>query len=398
MSAVLALALSAPAGWAEGYRIVAGDELNIFYAGATTSELVSVDADGQVRLVDLGGVTVAGLTLDDAETALVTAMETQGLYVSPRVSLAVADYAPIVVAGDVSNPGRVDYLPGMTVGSALALSGGSQTSGMTRNELVRARTEAESNLRTTNLDIAAAVVRMARFEAMLKEDDQPLVLSDALKARIPSPAAVDLDTLLANEQSVLSSLRQRTTELQDFWDREIEVLTAQSENYDRRMAVQEEIVLSAAKALDDARELQERGLQTSSRLSVVEQRDADARSRVLELESAKMQATRAIGNAERDRVQFLANQRDEALTGQQSAGVELDGLELRYQRFTDLLGLLTGGNSGALLASDAVSLNFTLQTPRSGRPSGSDVSLETPLLPGETLIVTISAALDDLGG
>lgn len=392
----LFLCLSAMPALADMYRLGAGDKLSLDLSGWTESEALTIDADGQIRITELGGVSLAGLTLDEAEEAVAKAMVDQGIFVDPNVSLMVTAYAPVMVGGDVASPGRQDYVAGMTVASAIALSGGSQSSGVTRFELARARTEAENNMRSANLQIAAAVTHLARIDAFLNGTE--IVIDEAAEGMIPDLAAVDLGKMIENETAELAEQASRTDQLLAFWENEIRTLEAQRTNYDGRIQVQNSIVVSTAEALESARELQERGLQTSTRLASAEQRDAEARSRVLELESLKLQTTRAIASAQREQVQYMTRLRSEALEDRRKTQVQAEAEALRYRRFLEQLGLLSGGNSGALLASDAITLEFQLLTTRANRPDNKGLTLDTPIYPGETLIVSVTAGTDDIGG
>ncbi|WP_375175105.1 polysaccharide biosynthesis/export family protein [Pseudooceanicola sp.] len=395
--AALALsAMSAPPVGAEGYRLVPGDELTLEIAAREDPLSLTVDLDGQIRVAGLGGLAVSGQTLDQAEAQLAEQLEAQGLYVSPQISLSVVSYAPVLVAGDVQRPGRVDFLPGMRVASAVALAGGGQVGGLSRADLARLRSEAEAGRNIANLDLAAQVARIARLEAQIDGPDTAPTLSPEARTQVPLPGRVDLDALLMAEAAVLRTQRDRTAELLAFWDEEVQTIAAQRANFDQRIAVQTEILASARAELERARDLSDRGLQTAPRLAAAEQREADARRGILELEAARITAARATSAAERERVQFLATQRESALTALAEARHTRDSAALRYQRFAGLLAVLTGGEIGALMDSGVLVLSYDLQSPRPGRPP-DEVTRDTPLLPGETLVVTVQARLPDGG-
>lgn len=370
---------------ADPYRLIAGDTLGVAYSGLAVPISVDVDPDGEIRLPDLGGIPVAGLTLDEAEAQLAEAMTAQQLYVEPRVSVSVTEYAAVVVSGDVMQPGRVPFIPGMTAAAAMALAGGTQVAGLTRNEIARARTEAETGLQTANLDIAWASVRLARFRAAQSGGDLDIKTSGLL-AGIPNPALAGIDVLIETENNILETQRQRTRELEAFWEQEIETILGQLALFDDRIAVQQGIVESTAEALAQSRELSERGLQTNARFQVAEQRDADARARMLELETAKIAAARAISDAQRARAQYLAQQTQDAQAGENEVLLTLQAARLRHEKFAAQTMLL----GGQALGSEAVVLNFAISSSREGR-SGMAVSADMPILPGDLLIVEVSA-------
>lgn len=396
--AMVSLVFAATHLRAQGYRLGIGDLVSVDHTGAEAAESLQVDADGQIRIAPLGGVAISGLTLDAAETAIEQVMAKDGFFVNPNVSLTVMDYAPVVVGGDVINPGRFEYVPGMSVAAALALSGGGQLRGLTRTEIARAQAEISAGLLTAHLDIALAVAQLARFRAVLAGPDVALRLTPEEKARIPSPQTADLEKILRNEANALASERARAEKLLSFWDSEIATIEAQAQNFDARIAVQQEIVASTLAGLEAAQELSDRGLQTAGRLATAEQRAADARSRVLELEGAKIAAAQAVSEAARERVVFLANEERSALVGIQEANRDLETATYRYQRFKEQSAVLSGGPAGLLVDPGAVYLTFVLQSSRPDRPDGKDIALDTVILPGEVLIVTAVPVVDELDG
>ncbi|ANT63266.1 hypothetical protein AYJ57_22590 (plasmid) [Salipiger sp. CCB-MM3] len=380
---------------ADPYRLVPGDTIELRHSGLSEPETLAVDSDGQLRIPDVGGVDVEGLTLDDAEDTVAAALEREGLFIAPLVSIAMASYAPIIIAGDVASPGRYDFAPGMTIATALAVAGGSQSSGITRLEILRARSESEGQLEALNLDIAAAAVRIARLEAALA-DKEEVTLPDQLRRLIPAPDRVSLDELLTREHELLVTENERARELLTFWDNEIETVGQQRELYAQRIEVQKEIVETTAQALEDSRSLQERGLQTSTRLAAAQQSSAEARSQMLAMESAQIDATQAIASAQRDRTRFLADERSQNLSDLQTSRVNLDDLKISYARAVRQLALLSDGSSGALLPSDAVDVSFEISSTRAEREIEGRVTQGTRLLPGDTIVVEVTAlALDE---
>lgn len=380
------LAFLAGFATAEPYRLGVGDEISISHNGAVDPVTLNIDMDGHVRLATIGGVPVAGLSADAAEAEIANQLAAQGFFVDPIVSLTVQQYAPVIVGGDVTRPGRYEYLPGMTVAAALALSGGQHGSGLSQTEIDRARADAQAALQTAAYEIALATARLARFEAALSGTDLTTTLRNAPDPRIPDTVAVA--SILRKEADILAGDRARAAHLVAFWEDEIATIEAQATNLDARVAVQQEIVASTLANLQTSQDLSERGLQTAARLSVAEQRAADARARVLELEAAKMAAARALSTAQRERVIFLANRERETLIGLQEASRDLETATYRQQRAKDHLTALAGLAAGGAADPDAVKLSFELQTARQGRPSGAEITSSTLLLPGEVLIVS----------
>ena len=74
---VLTVAAMVAAGtaMADPYALTMGDRLAISLVGAEQTYEIEVDIDGQIRFVDVGGIVVAGLTLDATEAVIEDAIE-----------------------------------------------------------------------------------------------------------------------------------------------------------------------------------------------------------------------------------------------------------------------------------------------------------------------------------
>ncbi len=391
-STIAATVVMSGAAWAEAYRIVAGDQLRVSLSAQSASTDIVVDIDGQIRLIDAGAIPVAGKTLDEVEQLLSARLSDEGLLIDPRVSVNLQSYAPIIVAGQVAQSGSYPFLPGMTVGAALAVAGGNQLTGISRLDVERGKLENQAQMEILNLELAARAARAARLEAQLA-DRAEVVIEERLATTVPQPGAVNLKGLVSGEQDILSGYRFRRDELLASWANEIDAIETQIELFDQRLAVQEEVLASVAKDLDAAQKLQERGLQTADRLLSAQQREANARADVLALQSSRVAATQAVANAQRARTQFLLTQSNDARNTLQAERVAMDDLQLRYARAVGFLSLLGGGNIGTLLSSEAIVMRYDIVSPRESRQDLEPVTLDTSLLPGETLVVTAAPAV-----
>ncbi|MBO9474877.1 polysaccharide biosynthesis/export family protein [Shimia sp. R10_1] len=385
---VAVLAVGAQQGQAESYRMVPGDRVLMTYSAQGVSSEMTVNIDGELRLLGIGGVKVVGDTLDEAEARLGEKIAAEGVFLDPKVSLQVLSYAPVIVSGDVTSPGQYPYIPGMTIASALALAGGSEFSGVNRYELERARIETTGAIRAINLEIAGSVLRIARLEALLAGQPE-IVVSDALNARIPAPNAVAMDQLRDAEEGLFVTTSQLVTEALENYDQEIELLGRQLALFENRIAVQQDIVTTTERELKKAQDLQTRGLQTATRLASVEQRDADARARVLELEAARIGAVQALAEAHRARNLFESRRREGWLEELQTARLSLSDSEIDYARRLEHQAALSGNVVSAIMASELLTPEFQIVSSREGREAETTSDLNDILLPGELLIVRL---------
>ncbi len=129
---------SAPAR-AEEYKLSSGDILDFTVAGAPDLQRKApVGADGFVSLPLVGEIaagdrTIAQVRLDvrnlisQKEYRQHTAgSQKNGVEIiwPDQVSLAVAEYRPVYLNGDVAKPGEQKFKPGMTIRQALSVAGG----------------------------------------------------------------------------------------------------------------------------------------------------------------------------------------------------------------------------------------------------------------------------------
>ena len=82
-----------------------------------------VDDSGALSYPLLGAVQVAGLTVRQLEANLTEGLRGRFL-INPRVSVAILEYRPFFVRGEVAKPGNYAFTPGLTVQKAVSIAGG----------------------------------------------------------------------------------------------------------------------------------------------------------------------------------------------------------------------------------------------------------------------------------
>lgn len=124
----LAAAQDAPAidvmASATEYVLDVGDKLRITVFGeADLSGEFEISSTGTVSLPLIGEVRAARKTIVGLQADVVSRLS--GSYLKdPRVSIEVLNYRPFFILGEVIKPGSYNYVNGMTVINAIALSGG----------------------------------------------------------------------------------------------------------------------------------------------------------------------------------------------------------------------------------------------------------------------------------
>lgn len=111
------------------YKLASGDFVKVDVLGEPELTLkVLIDPAGAINYPFLGRVQAAGLTVGQLEQRIYTGLKS-GFLVNPDVRVAVAEYRPIYVSGQVRQAGAYPYTLGLTVDKALTLAGGMTTFG-----------------------------------------------------------------------------------------------------------------------------------------------------------------------------------------------------------------------------------------------------------------------------
>ena len=107
------------------YHLGPGDRLEIKVLGA--DELAgqySVQDDGTIRMLMIGEVSAAGFTPEQVQTKIEDKLKAGQYITQPRVTVAVLNYRPYFILGEVASPGAYPYVSGTKVLSAVAAARG----------------------------------------------------------------------------------------------------------------------------------------------------------------------------------------------------------------------------------------------------------------------------------
>lgn len=384
----LSLLLGAPLA-AAPYQLVVGDQITLNYNFLQDPKTATIDLDGNIRLSEIGSIVADGKTFDEIETDITNAMIKGGFSGVPFVSVEIAEYAPIIVSGFIERGGRFEYMPGITVGVALALSGGAatldtQTGGNTELSSLAARRRSAS-LAT---EIAETVSRISRLEAALAGPETPITLPEELQASVPRSELPGLEDRLIAESKVLERERLTSEMLMASWNKELNEGQRQIEILDERLNLKDVTISRISEDLESARSLQSQGLSTNTRTSALIQRLADEREDLLAIETAKVNVRRAISLADRNRKRYAADQHQGRLEALRDARNLLTTLEQSYRISLSELALLYGDVDGLSLTEGGLGLEFTILGPRAARFDGQTVTANSKLLPGDIVVVT----------
>lgn len=106
------------------YVLRPGDTLRIAVFGQDDlSGEYQIDAGGVLTFPLIGELAAEGKTVPEIRALLRQRLDADYL-VDPKVSAEILNYRPVFILGEIEDPGRYDYELGLTVRSAVALSGG----------------------------------------------------------------------------------------------------------------------------------------------------------------------------------------------------------------------------------------------------------------------------------
>lgn len=120
------------------YRLGVGDQLVVQLFGKENGEFtLVVGRDGNVNFPKLGGITLAGLTFEDAQKLIETRVSQQLIGVDSAVTLGRLRAINVFMSGEVSVPGAYSVSALATISQALFQAGGVNAIGSLRDIQVR---------------------------------------------------------------------------------------------------------------------------------------------------------------------------------------------------------------------------------------------------------------------
>jgi polysaccharide export outer membrane protein len=337
----------------------------------------AVAGDGTVSLPILGTVAVGGLD----ETAFAAKVADQlkakiGLIERPEVSVAITEYPPIYVVGDVTAQGEYKFREGLTVLQALAMAGGAyrQKDGSGRGEA-----EVVGDLRELDDSILRSTIRLARLETEM---------AGANDFRFD--AAPDQDNGLAvaiyNQEKQIFAARAAASERQSRSYSELrQLMNNEIETLQRKIANNDEDIDSVRKEITTVKPMVDKGVMLPSRQIDLERELRNYQAVRLDMVTAIMRARQNISEATRNLEGLADNRRVEVTDQIQTERATLKQLQVRRgTRQKQLLDLLDGNPS---LGSDPAAPTFSISRRTDGTSEEFSASEATALQPGDVVRV-----------
>jgi polysaccharide export outer membrane protein len=385
------------------YRLQKGDVLEFSVAGLPElKQRLTVGIAGEISVPLLGQINVSGLPLDDVRKRIIdtapnfvfTQMTDEGREV-PRVvstreiSLAIADYRPIYLRGDVAKPGEQPFRPGLTIRQAIAIAGGF--------DIIRFRMGNpvldSADLRS---DYNALWAELVREEARLQRISTELGQS-VYQAQFPRPPISEelLHELRKNENT---QFNVRTENLKKEKSH-LESMISKAE--DRLRTLVEKRKASESGRKDDmidyerVRELFNKGMTPTTRLSEARRSVLISETQVLQTISEISQAERQRDVDSRQRVKLDEDRRAELLTEAQDTRVKMAQVESKIQATSEKL-VYTAALQSQL--THGTSRKPEVIIFRKGEAGAERIAADedTELFPGDVIEVVLKADLASL--
>ncbi|UYZ09044.1 polysaccharide biosynthesis/export family protein [Agrobacterium salinitolerans] len=285
------------------YKVATGDVLTIsVYGDPGLTGLFPVSADGTIGYPLLGNVNVIDQTVNEIGARISRDL---ARHVANRsVAVAVKEYAPIFVVGDVQKPGKYEYRPGMFVLELFALGGGLRESNTQRDtsgiQLIAAQQEYED----MSMQLLSQDIRRVRLEAELndtefeyKGDEIGLVRDRAALEKIVASETSLFRLRLSAQQDEKTNLevqRQNFIQEIDTLQKSNVMRSQQLELLDMDVNASKELVTRGAASESALRErkrellsMNQQVLESTSFLARAQQNKSEVERRILELKSKR---------------------------------------------------------------------------------------------------------------
>lgn len=394
VSSMAHLLHSLPATAAElpAYKVGAGDVLTItVYGDAGLTGAFPVSVEGTIGFPLLGNVRVSEKTIDEIGTQISNDLAT---HVANRsVAVAIKEYAPTFIVGDVQKPGRYEYRPGMSVLELFALSGGlretTARADMSAIQLISAQQEYED----MSVQLLAQDVKRVRLEA----ERNNVTFDYKNDGLAPTRDLTTLDKIVGAEKD-LFQLRLSTHQS------EKANLEVQRQNFIQEIETLEKSSIMRNEQfqllgldVNASEELVARGAASQSALRERKRELLAMNQQVLESASFLARARQNKSEVERRMMELESNRRNDAAT--QLREIELDMVRLRRKMTFSLQTMAEVGATSRRMTNleQIIQTKFTIVRQFEGLFQEIDADEQTRIEAGDVIRVSLVASTTAAG-
>ncbi|MBS0235295.1 MAG: polysaccharide biosynthesis/export family protein [Proteobacteria bacterium] len=382
----------------DAYRIQPGDSIAFAVASApdiNTRALVNID--GQITLPLMGELKVQGLTVselqakvrNDVSSKVFRRRSNDGRELSvmlgpEEITVVIAEYRPVYVNGDVSQPGQQSFRPGMTVRQAIALAGGVDVMRFRAQNPLLEEADFRADYDAQWILFATQQAKILRLKAELsgKSEFDPKPL---LKTPISASKTKDIVNLEEAQLTARNSLQQKQ---HDYLQAAIA-----SEN-DRISALSQQETKEKLGVDADTEEL-ERVKELFGRQTLPITRVIEARRTILLSSTRYLQTVAQRGVSERDRadltaqLQKLPDERRQGLLSElHDAEIELSQTRAKLQALGDKL-IYTGLVRSQLVSGNGGEPSIRIHRKTDTGVVAVDATQDEELKPGDVVDVAL---------
>jgi exopolysaccharide production protein ExoF len=348
--------------------------------GAVSGEY-TVGPAGTLSLPFIGETEAAGKTTAEiAQVVGATLQQKFGLADKPEASVELAQYRPFYISGDVESPGQYPYVPDLNVLKAVSIAGGLERANGQRVE--RDFLNAKGSYDVLAAERLRLLVKRARLaaEAQGKTEFAP---PQGL------PAGPKLDEVMADEAAIMAARQGRLKRQLETLDSLKGLLESEIESLQQKTATQNRQVDLARQELSGLGNLSEKGLVVNTRILTTERTIADLEGRLLDLDTAILQAKQDINKATQDAVNLQSSAEAELAIERQQVEADLTEAELKMEMQKGLITEALSLAPGAALSSDDARVEFVLVRKSGGKQDEMAADDGTPVLPGDIVKVKV---------
>lgn len=216
IAAACLICLSPLASAAEqtSYKVASGDVLTItVYGDAGLTGTYPVGQDGAIGYPILGNISVEGRTADEIGRLIGDGLKSH----IPNLSVAVAikEYAPVFIMGEVQKPGKYEFRPGMIALELFALGGGLRESQLQTDTSGIQLVAAQQDYDDMSLQLLSDDIKRVRLEAEISDKPFDYPISDKGILRDPATVQRIVDAERRLYQMRLTVMQNDRNSLQD---------------------------------------------------------------------------------------------------------------------------------------------------------------------------------------
>ncbi|MER2268626.1 polysaccharide biosynthesis/export family protein [Methylobacterium oxalidis] len=400
LAAAAAFAIAGPVR--ADYTIQSGDVLEVSVVGLPEARQRStVGIDGELKFFSQPPFRVAGSSLAAAETQIKDRMSRQlyqlrmpdgresSVVISPdAVSLAIVEYCPVYLNGDVSRPGAQAYRPGMTVRQAIALAGGFEIMRFRMTNPFLESADLRTEFENLWLQHAREQSRIWRIKMELDPKAKPSLdqmttapLADAQLTRVREAARKELELRNAQLEADLMHL-QDTIRLTDD---QLSSLRSRQQREGENIQVDQ---LEYTKL----KEFSEKGNLPMTRLAESRRMVLFSYIQALQTEVQATNARRDLKDVKRRLDKFIEDRRLGLVRELSEAEATVDGIRTRLQSTSEKITYTGMIRSQLTRGKGSQPMIYVVAT--TARGGGKrQVDEETELFPGDTVEVALQTGL-----